>query len=507
MIVRGGSETRPYIIRYDLRRMKRDIDALATAEHDVVIIGGGIIGAAIAWDATQRGLKVALVEASDFASGTSFNSLKTIHGGLRYLQSADLRRMRQSIADRRALLRIAPALVKPLPFVVPVYGHGKRGREAFGIGLKLNEWISADRNRGLERDRAIPAARVLSCEQVIDLIPGLDMFRLSGGALWYDAQVADSERLILAFLLQAAEAGATIANYVEVTGLLRDGARVRGVSARDVQSGADVEIRGRVVLSAAGPWTENVLALAGLDEPCIPLLRAVNVVIRRPLLASNALAAPLSGRYLFMIPWRTHTLLGTAYQPEGEGSVAETVDALLTEARQAFAWAELKTADVAFVHCGLVPGERDASGLWSRDVLRDCARDGVPGLICVVGVKYTTARSVAEAAVNLLFRRLGRRAPRCRTAETPLAHARNLSGSVAERARHSVASEMALHLSDVVLRRLALGTAGPPAPDELGEVAERQASVLDWSDEGIQAERRALDERFALGLSASAPAR
>ena len=484
--------------------MKRDLDALTAREHDVVVVGGGVIGAAVAWDAAQRGLRVALVEAADFASGTSSNSLKTIHGGLRYLQSLDLVRMRQSIGERRALLRIAPELVRPLPFVAPLYGHGKRGREAFAFGLRLNEWISFDRNRGVSVERSIPAGRLLSRAQALDLVPGVDAAGLTGGALWCDAQVSDSERLILAFLLQAADEGAAIANYVKVTGLLRDGARVSGVRARDVESGADVEVRARVVLSAAGPWTEELLTLARIERPRIPLLRAVNVVVKRPLLAASALAAPCGDRYVFMIPWRDRTLIGTAYQPEDEGSVVETVDALLGDARRAFAWADLNAADVAFVHCGLVPGERSASGLWSRDLIRDHSRDGAPGLIGVVGVKYTTARAVAQDAVDMVFRRLGRPSPACRTAVTPLVHARLLDGGVGERTSRAVESEMALHLSDVVLRRLDVGGSGRPPEGLLGEVAEHQANLLGWSGERIRGERQTLDDRFALGLLAPA---
>ena len=205
-----------------------------------------------------------------------------------------------------------------------------------------------------------------------------------------------------------------------------------------------------------------------------------------------------------MIPWRDRTLIGTAYQPEDEGSVVETVDALLGDARRAFAWADLNAADVAFVHCGLVPGERSASGLWSRDLIRDHSRDGAPGLIGVVGVKYTTARAVAQDAVDMVFRRLGRPSPACRTAVTPLVHARMLDGGVGERTSRAVESEMALHLSDVVLRRLDVGGSGRPPEGLLGEVAERQANLLGWSGERIRGERQTLDDRFAFGLPAPA---
>ena len=149
--------------------VKRDLGALSEREHDVLIVGGGIHGVAAAWDAASRGLRVGLVEAEDFGSGTSWNSLKTIHGGLRYLQTIDLKRMRESIRERRALLRIAPALVRPLPFVVPTYGHGAKGREALALALLLNDAVSSDRNRDLPGDQHIPRGRLLSRREVLDL--------------------------------------------------------------------------------------------------------------------------------------------------------------------------------------------------------------------------------------------------------------------------------------------------------------------------------------------------
>jgi glycerol-3-phosphate dehydrogenase len=479
--------------------MKRDLAALTERDHDLLVIGGGIHGAACFWDAAQRGLEVALVEASDFASGTSFNSLKTIHGGLRYLQKLDLPRMLQSIGDRSALLRIAPELVSPLPFVIPTYGHGRRGPEILGIGLRLNDLISFDRNRGLAPERSLPSGRRLSRQQVTELMPGVETRRLTGGALWYDAQVASSERLILALLRQAADAGGQLANYVEVTGFLRDGSRVRGVKARDLEAGDDVEIRAATVLVAAGPWTENLLALAGVAGRSIPLLRAVNLVVKRPLLARHALGAAAGSRLLFMVPWGHRTIIGTAYEPESQGSVAQTVESFLREASSACPWAELEPEDVTLVHCGLVPGERDASGLWTRDRVRDHARDDVPGLLSTLGVKFTTARAVAQQAIDLVFRRLGRPSPPCRTAETPLIHAHPLGGTVGERTLHAVADEMAVHLGDVVLRRIDLGTGGEPPEAEVDAVAARMADALDWTDDRLGAERRVLEDRLGLG--------
>ena len=461
------------------------------------MVGGGIYGAAAAWDAAQRGLAVALVEAADFGSGVSWNSLKTIHGGLRYLQSADLPRMRESIRERRALLRIAPALVKPLPFLVPTYGHGLRGREALGLGLRLNDLVSHDRNRGLIPEQRLAPGRLLSRAEVLARVPGLAADGLTGGALWNDAQVTSSERLTVGLLHAASSHGAVIANHVEADGFLRSGSRVAGVKARAAEDGATLEIRARVVLNAAGPAVDSLLVRAGIARGSAPLLQAVNLVLSRPLVRGQALGAALEDRFLFVVPWRDRSILGTAYAPAQSGGAADLARRFLDEARRAFPWAGLGEADVALVHKGLVPGRGGASGLATRPRLIDHeARDGTPGLVSVQGVKYTTARGVAEQAVDLVFRRLQRASPACRTAETLLEAAAPLTGTLEGRTRTAVSEEMARTLADAVLRRLDLGTAGPPAPDDLDTVGRVMAAELGWSEPRLREERQALAKTY-----------
>src|SRR5688500_1962291 len=176
--------------------MHRDLGALAAREHDVLVIGGGVSGAAIAWDAALRGLDVALVEAHDFASGTSWNSLKTIHGGLRHLQRADIRAVRAAARERTAFLRIAPRLVHPLRFLVPTTGHGLRGAQAMRLALLASDALTRGRNRGLDESHQIPRGRLLSRAETATLVPGLAGPEVTGGALWSDAQVESSERLV-----------------------------------------------------------------------------------------------------------------------------------------------------------------------------------------------------------------------------------------------------------------------------------------------------------------------
>jgi glycerol-3-phosphate dehydrogenase len=476
--------------------VKRDLAALAAREWDVAVVGGGVYGAAVAWDAAQRGLAVALVEREDFGAGASWNSLKTVHGGMRYLQKLDLRRLRQSARERATLLAIAPAIVRPLSFVVPTYGHGATGREALALGLVLNDILTLGRNRGLPPDHRIPGARTVSPGEALRLVPGLQRRGLTGAALWHDAQASSTERLTIGLLRAAEAAGAQAANHAEAVALLRATGRVAGLGVRDALSGATHEVRARVVVNAAGPWADDLLALAGLRRPRAPLLRARNVVLRRPPSVPFAVGARQGGRYLFLVPWEGRTIAGTSYEP-ADAPPSDPLD-FLAEAAAAFPWAGIRGADVAVVHEGLVPGRGGAAGLSTRPRLHDHeAEDGLPGLVSLQGVKYTTARAVAEQAVDLVARRLGRALPGCRTASTPLAEARPLEPPLEEATRRAVRDEMAVTLADAVLRRLDLGTGGAPSPDQLDAVAGVMASELGWDDARERCEKAALARFYA----------
>ncbi len=476
--------------------MKRDIAALAAREWDLAVVGAGIHGAAVAWDAAQRGLAVALVEREDFGAGASWNSLKTIHGGMRHLQRLDVASLRESARERRTLLRIAPELVEPLRFLVPCRGWGSGSRVALAAGLRVNDLLTRDRNQGLPVERQIPDGRTLGAAEALALAPGLEPRGLAGAALWHDAQAASTERLLLGFVHAAADAGAAVANHAEALELLRGPrGRVCGVALRDSLGGSSLEVRARLVVNAAGPWMDELGARSGLRRPALPLLRARNLVLRRACPVPLAVGARSDGRFLFLVPWQGRSIVGTSYEPLA--SPPSDPLAFLAEAQRAFPWAGVERADLALVHEGLVPGEGGPSGLWTRSRVVDHEReDGLAGLVSLQGVKYTTARAVAERAVDLSLRRLARAHVACRTAETRLARARPLTGPLDERARVAVREEMALSLADAVLRRLDLGTAGPPAAAELAVVSEAMARELGWDAARERAEQASLGEFF-----------
>jgi len=270
----------------------RDLTRFTERTYDLLVIGGGIHGLTIAYEAASRGLRTALVDAGDFGGGASFNHQKTVHGGLRSLQSASLRRARESILERRALARIAPWFLRPLPFIVATYRSIARGRLAFRVAFKLDRWLGRDRNAGVEPELHLPAARLVSKAATLRLFAGVRADKLTGAAQWYDYQMVEADRLTLAFAAAADRAGADLANYVEALAPLRTGDRISGMTARDVLSGEVFSINARATVNAAGAQAGTVMRALGVSRT-LPLLKAINLVTSKP--ASDiALAAPTS---------------------------------------------------------------------------------------------------------------------------------------------------------------------------------------------------------------------
>jgi glycerol-3-phosphate dehydrogenase len=488
--------------------VKRDVAALASREHELLVIGGGIYGVTATYEAASRGLRVALVEAHDFGGGASWNSLKTVHGGLRHLQRLDLASHRESVRERRLLLAMAPEIVRPMRFLVPAYGHGRKGREALSVGLLFDNLLGLDRNAGLAVRQRLEAGRMLGRDAAVALVPGLSQEGLAGAAVWSDAQMESSERLTLGFLRAAGERGATAANYCPALGLLQEGGRVRGARVMDAESGQSYDVRAACVLLAAGPRAAQAL-LPSLRP--VPQLLAMNLVLEGPwpLRERLGVGARSGGRFLFLVPWRDHLLAGTDYQPAAEapdrpGTAAGAegaglVQAFRADVARAFPWAGIEGRRVTLVHRGGVPGESGPDGLWTRPLVVDQAKSGGPaGLITLQGVKYTTARAVSERAVRLACCLLGRSVEgadgttRGRSAPKALVWARPLQGSLAERTRAAVRDEMACTLNDAALRRLDLGTTGPPPVRDVDEVARVMADELGWDEGRMASEKQAL---------------
>jgi len=425
--------------------MKRKIDDLSRSRFDLLIIGGGIYGATAAWEAASRGLKVALIDQSDFGSKTSANSLKIIHGGLRYLQQLDIKRVRESVHERRILMGIAPHLVHPLSCIMPTRGYFMKSKWVMRIGLLMNDILTIDRNRLKDPEKTIPAGKVVSKGSCHLLCPGVDDRKVTGGALWTDAQMYNSERVTLAFILSAVKEGAKVANYVKATGFLKIKERIIGIKAHDQISGELFEIRASLVLNACGGWIDQVLKLLGNSKPeRFRLSTAMNLIINRPVLPECA--AGLTSRFvhrrsngkqykgsriLFMTPWRDYTIVGTKHQsyddqPDRLSITEEEIDSFLNEVNGAYPGVLIKRDEVSFFHKGFLPmdgihhktGEVNLTKHYQ--IIDHHVDDGLEGLISVIGVKYTTARDVSERVVNLIMNKLNKPHRRSISSQKPL---------------------------------------------------------------------------------------
>jgi glycerol-3-phosphate dehydrogenase len=536
--------------------MYRDLARLATEEFDVIVAGGGVYGLTAAWELASRGLKVAILERGDFAGATSFNSLKTLHGGIRSLQRGALADMREFVRERRAFAVMAPHLVRPLPFIVPTYRHPVCNRVLMTAFLALYDRLAADRNLGVDALLMLPASRTVGRADCLRLNPAIDPAGVTGGAIWHDYQLRAPERFIVALLESTVRAGAAAANYAAVQSLLIRNGVVRGVRAQDALSGATFDVCGRAVVNAAGPWAWELLDKSGVKPQSLRAPRfslAMNIVVDRPPLTC-AVGGLARGRFLFMVPWGQRSIIGTSHD-DYSGQAGATVEAapdrlegLVADVRQALPGAAVDPGDIRLVHRGLLPAiyPRGTAALLKRSLVHDHGRSGIQGLVTVIGVRYTTARATARETAARVCQILGRPVAPA-TAVQPLAGGQipNLTAyEQAETARsglpadlvrrligaygtgytaitrlmaehpdlatplspacavtgaeiaHAVRQEMALHLGDALLRRTAAGTAGHPGQEAAARAATIMAGQLSWTGEHVAQEITALDAYY-----------
>ncbi len=382
--------------------MQRDLEALISRTFDLVVIGGGINGAAIAREAALRGLKVALVEARDFASGTSSRSSKLIHGGLRYLEQYDFQLVRESRTERRLLLRAAPHLARPLPFVLPIYRGDPYSPLKIRLGLTLYDWLG---NLG----RA-DCHRMLSAHEALRLLPLLRSEGLRDAAIYHDSETDDA-RLTLENVLDAAERGAVVANYAEIRALALQGSgrTVVSAEAEDRLTGRRYEISARLWVNATGPWVDHIRALLpGYDgSKTVRLTKGTHLILPK-LAAHHAVFAAIreDGRIFVVAPWHEQSLLGTT-DTDFEGDPATVrpapadIDYLLRAVNRVLR-EPLRPDQVRGVFSGLralalEPGRSPSENTREYRFHRE---PSVTNLVSVCGGKLTTARALAEKLLN-----------------------------------------------------------------------------------------------------------
>ena len=423
-----------------LQRMRDEV-------FDIVVIGGGVTGCGAALDAATRGLNVALLEKRDFAAGTSSRSSKLIHGGLRYLEQLNFGLVREALRERSLLLtRLAPHLVRPVAFLYPLRHRGWE-RPYVGAGLTLYDTLAVTRTDG----PSLPRHRHLTKKQALRESPGLRSGALVGAVKYYDAQVDDA-RHTLNLARTAAASGAALTTSTRVDSFLREGERVVGVRARDLETGEEVEVRARQVINATGVWTDDVQGMVGRGRIRVRASKGVHLVVPRDRIHSDSgLILRTATSVLFVIPWGRHWIIGTTDTEWNLGKAHPAasradIDYILGQVN-AVLRQPLTRADVQGVYAGLRPllhGESEETSTLSRE---HAVSQAVPGLVTVAGGKYTTYRVMAEDAVDMAAYGLPARVPRSCTDVTPLV------GAVGFRAawnrRRALAAESGLHVARI----------------------------------------------------------
>jgi glycerol-3-phosphate dehydrogenase len=422
--------------------------ALAGTEQEVLVVGGGVVGAGVALDAATRGLSTGLVEARDFGSGTSSRSSKLIHGGLRYLEQLNIGLVREALAERSLLLqRLAPHLVKPVSFLYP-FSHHLWDRAYVGTGVLAYDMLGLS----LGQNRGLPGHRQLTRRQVLRLAPGIKRSSLAGGLVYWDAQVDDA-RYVVTLVRTAVSYGAHAASRTQVTGFLREGERVTGVRAVDLESGSELDIRAQQVVNATGVWTDEIQAMVGGRGVInIRASKGVHLVVPRDRIQSGTgiiVRTPFS--VLFVIPWGRHWIIGTtdtdwSLDKAHPAASATDIDYVLGQVNKILA-VPLTRDDVEGVYAGLRPllaGESEQTSRLSRE---HTVAHPVPGLVMIAGGKYTTYRLMARDAVDAVAHGLdGKVAPSC-TAEIALAGADGYPALW--NSRYTLARDFGLHVARI----------------------------------------------------------
>ncbi|XOF32453.1 MAG: FAD-dependent oxidoreductase [Candidatus Electrothrix sp. YB6] len=500
--------------------IKRDHTQAEQEQYDLLIIGGGVYGIALSLVAAQTGLRSLLVEKRDFGWATSYNSLRTIHGGLRYLQKLDLSRFFESVAERRWFMREFPGLVTPLPCLMPLYGNGPFRPSVFRVALQLNDLLSTQRNCSVRPEQKLHNGRVISAEEVVRLFPQVDRQGLKGGAIWYDGGMPDSQLVVMEMLQQACRKGATALNYTEAERLLLENNSVQGLRCIDLETGTRHTFRAKAVVNAAGPWCRTLAASFDRDDPALFRYSiAWNILLNKPVLSTHSVAVKpkaADANMYFIHAWHGRMLAGTVHAPwsrveDTPMPTQEDIDKYLADLNCAVPGLHAQRQDILHIYSGLLPVQEQGTNLLSdREVIKDHGRaNGPQGLYSISGVKFTTARRVAEKTIKIVFpektpfsadctRR--QHAPMLDHLETKFAYDWQPDDTSGEKddsgwqeTLSAIIGEQAVcHLDDLIIRRTTIGD----NPSRAMQAAPTISRLFPWDEERRNQEIARLREYF-----------
>jgi glycerol-3-phosphate dehydrogenase len=535
--------------------MKRFIEDYKDEFFDIIVIGGGINGACVAYDAASRGLSVALVEKNDFGWATSAATSKVIHGGLRYLKTFEFGLVRESLNERRILENIAPNYIYPIPFMFinPTF--------LMKIGLFVYDLLAFDKKFTWDKSKKIHNHYPLSKEKVIEEEPNTKREKLKEARVYYDCQNIFPERMTLTFLKSAVYYGARVSNYTRVDDFfITDGNQVSGIVVRDLVSNKTYTIRGKLTINCTGPWADIVLKLAkkGASQGKICRSEGIHLIVKK-LVNKNAVGTMTKTGHFFLIPWRGHSLIGTTDKeypgtPDEYHVTRQSIQELLDTVNADFGNDNpIQYADVLFSYGGLRPlldakGE-DIHTTTRKYEINDHADEGLRGIITVEGGKYTTSRNLAQNVLKIAEKRLGKKLRKCITykqrlvgceiedvekfiesikkenrdfknttveylgrnygteydkvlklarKEITLAETVNNDGEILAQVIYAIRNEMAITLKDIFFRRTGMGTLGHPGEKVIAKVANIAANELGWNADRKQKEISDLEKAYKL---------
>ncbi|MCL1864214.1 MAG: glycerol-3-phosphate dehydrogenase/oxidase [Spirochaetes bacterium] len=513
--------------------------------YDIIVIGGGITGAAVAYDAASRGLSVALVERDDFSSKTSSATSKLIHGGLRYLENFELFLVRESLRERRILENIAPNFVYPIPNMIIINNKEMEKKKILlKMGMILYDILSFDKTFTWDKNKKLPLHESLSKDNTIKREPALNSKGLKGSLVYYDCASISPERLTLAFIKSAEAKGADIANYMEVAGFKVKDKKIEGVELIDKINNRKISIKGRLAINCAGPWADKVLSLTGNKNHKEVLRRSegIHIITKKFSQEYVITSSTPKGRHIFIIPWRGYSLIGTTDKeyigsPDDWKIKKENILELIDDVNASYGEKiNISYDDVLFCYGGLRPLVEDQT----EDVYEssrkyeifDNSIDGFDGLITVEGGKYTTSRGLAENVMKIACKKLRVSKKKIGTdkeyifgseiediesfvelcvekySELPkdtvnylariygteidnmlsvihkdksMAKPLTQEGEILAQVVYAVKNEMAFKLTDILFRRTGLGTLGHPGKKALNTIADLAGKLLSWS--------------------------
>lgn len=531
--------------------MKRLFDETIENHYDIIVIGGGISGVCVAYEAATRGLKVALFEKGDFGQATSAATSKLIHGGLRYLKNMELGLVRESLTERRVWENIAPNYVYPIPFMVPSFSNLKNNKLVLFIGMVLYDMLSYDKAWTWDKSKKLPLHKTISKAKTLRLETCVPNKNLTGSSIYYDCQNINPERLTLGVLKSAIKLGTKAANYAKVKSFITNENTVKGVNVIDLLNQKEYSFTADLTINCTGPWTDIVLNSANSETKKEHHLRRSEGIhiISKKLCNKHAITfMTKDGRHVMIMPWRNHSLIGTTDKvyngnPDDYVVTRESIQGLIGEINENYGFEKLKYSDIQFAYGGLRPlvddQTKETYETSRKYEIFDNAKEGLDGLITVEGGKYTTSRKLAsqvlkvvskkmnkdlglsitdkryladsdiksmesfikqlvlrypqfsEATINYVGRNYGLQ---CHTIfrlalyDKPLAKVLNDDGEILAEVVYVIKKEMAFTLSDIFFRRTGIGTLGFPGGDLFSLVVNTAKDLLKWDDKRTKEE-------------------